>query len=142
MAVQIFRSDLQQLALARLREAEILLQAKEYAGAYHLAGYAVELALKAKIAKNSKRYAFPDKDLVKEVFSHVPGTLVRLAGLHSELQLASSANAAFKANWDVVSKWNSESRYRPAIAASEARDMLTCISDPNNGILQWIQKFW
>ena len=46
------RTDLQQPALTRLAEAKALLAAGFPAGAYYLAGYAVECALKACIAKD------------------------------------------------------------------------------------------
>ncbi len=53
------RIDLQQLARARLREAEALLNAGEWSGAYYLAGYAVECGLKACIAKLTGLARFP-----------------------------------------------------------------------------------
>ena len=52
------RTDLQKLSNARIREARILFAAGEYSGAYYLAGYAVECALKACIAKSVKRHDF------------------------------------------------------------------------------------
>jgi hypothetical protein len=41
------RSDFQKLAMDRIADAKALLAAKRWAGAYYLAGYAVECALKA-----------------------------------------------------------------------------------------------
>jgi HEPN domain-containing protein len=41
------RRDFQELALVRLNEAKVLLDAGHFDGAYYLAGYAVECALKA-----------------------------------------------------------------------------------------------
>jgi HEPN domain-containing protein len=49
------RADLQQLAELRITEAKVLLDNGFYAGAYYLAGYAVECALKACIAKLTNR---------------------------------------------------------------------------------------
>lgn len=54
------RSDLQRLAETRLREARTLFEAGHYAGAYYLAGYVVELSLKACIAKQFKAEVIPD----------------------------------------------------------------------------------
>jgi HEPN domain-containing protein len=48
------RTDLQQLAELRIKEARILLDGDSYSGAYYLAGYAIECALKACIAKRTK----------------------------------------------------------------------------------------
>jgi HEPN domain-containing protein len=55
------RRDLQELSKVRLKEAKALLDLGLYDGAYYLAGYAVECALKAGIAKETRRHQFPDK---------------------------------------------------------------------------------
>jgi HEPN domain-containing protein len=47
----ISRTDLRAIARALLRDAEALLAAKRYDGAFHICGYAVELALKARICR-------------------------------------------------------------------------------------------
>jgi hypothetical protein len=60
------RTDFQQLAELRLREAEALLAAGLPDGAYHLAGYSVECALKACIAKRTQLHDFPEKKLVND----------------------------------------------------------------------------
>jgi HEPN domain-containing protein len=56
------REDLKRLSLIRIREAHVLLKASEYSGAYYLAGYSLECALKACTAKSVQRFDFPDKD--------------------------------------------------------------------------------
>ncbi len=48
------RSDFQRLTRLRLDEAKVLLANERYQGAYYLIGYAVECALKACIAKQTK----------------------------------------------------------------------------------------
>jgi HEPN domain-containing protein len=53
------RKDLQRLARTRLSEARVLLSAKKYDGAYYLAGYAIEFALKSCVAKQVKKFDFP-----------------------------------------------------------------------------------
>jgi hypothetical protein len=45
------RAELQQLAEARLADAQVLLEAGRLDGAYYLLGYVVECALKSCIAK-------------------------------------------------------------------------------------------
>ena len=47
------RKDLQELSKVRLKEATALLKLGLFDGAYYLAGYAVECALKACIAKGT-----------------------------------------------------------------------------------------
>jgi HEPN domain-containing protein len=47
------RNDLMRLSRLRIREARVLLEAGEFPGAYYLAGYAVECALKACVASSA-----------------------------------------------------------------------------------------
>jgi HEPN domain-containing protein len=58
--VKLKRRDLRELALLRLKEAQVLFANGCWSGAYYLAGYAVECALKACIAKGTERHEFPD----------------------------------------------------------------------------------
>jgi hypothetical protein len=102
------RSELQRLSNARIREAKILSRANEFSGAYYLAGYAVECALKACFAKSVKRHDFPDKKA--KVFTHNLAELVDLAGLKAEFIAARQLRPVLQANWDIVNKWNEESR--------------------------------
>ena len=61
------KRDLQALADAKIKEAQALYRSGRYDGACYLAGYAVECALKACIAKRTKKHDFPDKDFAKRV---------------------------------------------------------------------------
>jgi hypothetical protein len=47
----VHRKDLQELSKVRLKEATALLKLELFDGAFYLAGYAVECALKACVAK-------------------------------------------------------------------------------------------
>jgi HEPN domain-containing protein len=53
-------NDLKGLSRARLRDAEALLAAGRFDGATYLCGYAVEIALKARIVKTLKWIGFPE----------------------------------------------------------------------------------
>lgn len=65
------RRDFQELARVRLREAGALLRARHYDGAYYLAGYAVECALKACLARKVRRHEFPPKvGCVSQMYDH------------------------------------------------------------------------
>jgi len=75
------RRDLQQLATLRIREARQLLQTSNFSGAYYLAGYTIELGLKACIARKTRRYDFPELTVVRDSFTHDLKKLVRIAGL-------------------------------------------------------------
>ena len=61
------KADLEALATTRLEDAQILLQAQRASSAYYLAGYAIELALKACIAKSFLPNVIPDKAFVTEI---------------------------------------------------------------------------
>jgi HEPN domain-containing protein len=75
------RNDFQRLAELRLIEARFLLDAGFSDGAYYLAGYAVECALKACIAKGTHQYDFPDKKLVEKSYTHDVEKLLDAAGM-------------------------------------------------------------
>jgi hypothetical protein len=65
----------------RLREARGLIDLQMYDGAYYLAGYAVECALKTCIAKGTRRHEFPEKQKVISSHTHDLWDLVKLAKL-------------------------------------------------------------
>jgi HEPN domain-containing protein len=77
------RGDLKNISNARIREAKLLFAAGEYSGAYYLAGYAVECALKACFAKAVKRYDFPEKGRADKVFTHDLLELLKHAKLNA-----------------------------------------------------------
>jgi HEPN domain-containing protein len=87
------RNDFQQLSELRLKEAKALLAAGFPEGAYYLAGYAVECALKACIARKTQEFDFPEKKRVNDSHTHDLGKLLVLAGLSEDLQLGFTANA-------------------------------------------------
>ena len=78
---EMTRQDLQELAEVRLKDARVLSDAGRFSGAYYIAGYAVECALKACIAKQFHEHEFPDLQKVKQIYTHGYYTLVRVAGL-------------------------------------------------------------
>ncbi len=135
------RRELQDLARVRLKEATALLQLGLSDGAYYLAGYAAECALKACIAKGTRRYEFPDKKKAESSYSHNLQELVRVAGLdEARLELASK-DPDFRANWNIARAWSEQSRYqrhRP----EAARELLTAVGDRRHGIITWIKLHW
>ena len=75
------RFDLQRLALMRIADADALLAAGQFSGAYYVAGYAVECALKAVIARKTQQYDFHDRKLVQASYTHRCADLITPAGL-------------------------------------------------------------
>src|SRR5215467_12247401 len=134
------RTDLQNLAELRIREAEILLTAASYPGALYLAGYAVECALKACIAKQTKEYDFPDKKLVNKSYTHDLKELLEAAQLKDTLDQDMRSNKQLEAYWACVVDWGEKKRYELGVAQKEAKDLYKAISDPTNGVLQWLKK--
>ncbi len=110
------RKDLQELSSIRLREAKLLLAAEAPAGAYYLAGYAAECALKACIAKSTEKHDFPDKKRANDSYVHDLKKLVVVAGLTSELEEALK-QSEFALRWETVVQWNEESRYSKPFSA-------------------------
>jgi HEPN domain-containing protein len=132
------RADLQNLSNMRIREAKILFAAGEYSGAYYLAGYAAECALKACIAKGVQRYDFPDKSLAHKSYVHVLGDLVKLADPNSELAIA---NPKLEASWNLAKSWTEQSRYSIR-TKNEAEAIIDAIARRNDGVLAWIKRRW
>ncbi len=105
------RADLQALARVRLREAKALLAAGFPDGAYYLAGYSLECAVKACIAKKTKRFDFPDKTRVHASHTHSLKDLVKLAELETDRLEVVNGNPAFGDSWELVLNWRETSRY-------------------------------
>lgn len=117
------RRDLQGLSKVRLKEARALLNLGLCDGAYYLAGYAVECAIKACIAKGTQRYEFPDKRKVESSHSHNLRELIKVAGLEDARLEQAGKDPDFRTSWDVVQSWSEQSRYRspsPGVCSSIA----------------------
>ena len=136
------RADFQQLAMMRIAEAQALLAAGFPAGAYYLAGYAVECAIKSCIAKNVQQFDFPDKDRVNQSYSHNLVQLLRAANLEDDFDDAISKNQAFGIAWKEVKDWSESSRYDPTTPTTKAANLIAAITDPANGVLPWLVQRW
>lgn len=135
------RNDFQLLARLRIREARILLRERESSGAYYLAGYAIECALKACIAKQCKRYDFPDKKAVNDAHTHDLDKLAVLAGLRDELNERMQQDLRFARNWAVLKAWSEESRYR-LIVEQDSREIVDAILNKSHGVMPWVVRRW
>ena len=136
------RGDFQKLSRFRVKEAKVLLDNGCAPGAYYLLGYAVECALKACIAKQTKRYDFPERKQVNESYTHNLEKLVTAAGLKAELDNEIKINPTFRNNWDTARNWTEESRYDHSISLSEARALYSACTARRNGVLSWLKKWW
>jgi hypothetical protein len=95
----------------RLKEAKALLAAELPDGAYYLAAYAVECALKACIAKRTREHDFPEKKLVNESHTHDLKILLRLAGLSDRLKIDIDCKVISESSWETIERWSEQSRY-------------------------------
>ncbi len=137
------RTDLQQLADVRIAEAVALLglPVPMPDGAYYLAGYAVECALKACIAGQYSQHEWPEKERVNKCHTHNLLHLVHLAGLEAAKTADIAGNPDLAVNWSIVKDWSERSRYERHSAA-EAGKLIDAITDNVNGVLPWIKARW
>jgi len=135
------QADLKELAGMRLDEARLLVDRGYFSGGYYLAGYAIELGLKAILARKFVANEIPDKDLVTRIYTHDLKSLVTQAGLEPFLKGRMAVDDRFSANWEIVRGWNEGSRY--VINTDEnARTLLEAVSDQTSGVFPWIQAHW
>ena len=115
----ISRQDLRRIAKARLEEAEVLLAAGQYDGAVYVCGYAVEVALKARICRHLKWAGFPESnrefDKLHSLKSHDLEGLIRFTGIDDKIK-----TSAF-IEWSLALTWTPELRYS-RIGSSTAQD--------------------
>lgn len=135
------RRDLQNLARARLADARILIRSQRFDGGYYLLGLAVECALKACIARLTRRFDFPDKDVVGQSYTHQFASLVRVAKLEATLEADIRANPQFGANWLTVKDWTIESRYAVG-GPAKARALYAAVTHRRFGVMRWIRRHW
>jgi HEPN domain-containing protein len=120
----ISRSDLRRIAQARLQDARALRDRGRYDGAVYLCGYAVEVALKARICQTLRWPGFPSTNREfegKQSFrTHDLDLLLNLTAVEAMVR------SRYAAEWSIVSKWMPEQRYEVAgsTTRSGADDMI------------------
>ncbi len=135
------RTDLQRLAQLRLEDATFLLRANRSSSAYYLAGYSVELALKACTAKLVQPDTIPDKAFIIAIYTHKLDSLIATAGLRPTFDTDTKADPQFAAFWAITNNWSEESRYEFWDTVSAAT-LLQAITDPSHGVFQWVKRHW
>lgn len=117
------RLELKKIASARIEDAEILHSARRYDGAIYLCGYAVEIALKARICETLDWEGYPSTARefanYQSFRTHNLGVLLRLSGSEKKIK------TKFFVDWSVVAEWDPEIRYKPIGSASkEAAELM------------------
>ena len=138
----VHRSQFKQLSRARLREARVLHAGREWAGAYYLAGYSAECALKAVVCRTFRSGFLPDQKKVADTYTHKLRPLAKVAGLALELERRERADPDFATNWQIVVDWTEQSRYAVDITELMARDILAALTARHHGVLPWIRTHW
>lgn len=138
-------NDIQSLAWEKFKDAEILYREGRYDSAYYMAGYTVELLLKARVCKTIRIEDFfhfdeaVKKPLNKEAYRpfrvHDFSQLIVLSGIYPEFE-AELQVVEFKQHWSIVSKWKEDARYLTGKTETDVKDFLTSV----NIVSKWIQK--
>lgn len=119
-------ATLRALSQARLEDARALLLAGRNEGSLYLCGYAVELALKAKICETLGWRWFPDtgREAVdyRSFRTHDLEVLLHLSGVHDRIAVE------LKEDWAIVLKWRPELRYAPPTSDTETPTAATMMS--------------
>lgn len=117
--------DLRAIARARLRDAQVLLRARRFDGAFYLAGYAIGLALKARICRTLKWPGFPEtaQDFkgLQSLRTHDLEILLTFSGVEARVR------AKYSAEWAVLATWNPDRRYQ-AVGQSTAQETATMVT--------------
>ncbi|MGF7076483.1 hypothetical protein [Mucilaginibacter sp. R-33] len=147
-------TEIRKLAYQRLKEAEILYNNTMCDGAFYLAGYSVELMLKAKICD---RLGIPNLfdetnsntnsirgigDIRKTLKTHNLFTLLIFSGLKVKFDNDKANNKDLaKANSLLFNAWDENARYKPCghMLNKDVEKLINLLSGAN-GILSWIEQ--
>jgi hypothetical protein len=112
----IAQADLKAMAREKLKDAQALFRAGRYDGAIYLSGYAMELALKARICQTLRWPGFPETKSEFENYqsfrTHNLEVLLHLTGIEDRIK------QHYLPAWSVASGWKPEIRYQRAGTAT------------------------
>jgi HEPN domain-containing protein len=133
------RKLLQEFAKFRLDEAKILARERQFSGAYYLAGYAIECALKARIAVLFRENEIPDRSLVNQIYTHDLAALLGLAGLQKPLDADQQSDPELDRRWSIVKSWTEQARYK-IWTEEETKAMIDAVDGDGRtgGLFQWL----
>lgn len=129
------------LARRRISESRALFRARQYSGAYYLAGYAVECSLKAAICKQFRHHTLPELKTVKNTFQHDPQNLLKHSNLADAFDQARRNDPDLGANWATIILWSEASRYVKQSRVN-ARDLIRAVDDGPSSFMQWMSTQW
>jgi hypothetical protein len=135
------RLELRDVAEAKIADAILLADNLRFSNAYYLAGYSVEIALKACIARQFKPETLPDRRFVNAVHTHDFDELIRLAGLQDDSRAAFGLDPMLGANWAIVAEWSEATRY-DMVTREKCDQMIEAVGGEPSGVLQWLRQHW
>ena len=118
-------ATLRAIAAAKLEDAEVLFSSGRHDSARYICGYAVELALKARICDTLDWTGYPQTagefHNLQSFKIHNLDMLLRLSGRTKSIQQGIHLN-----DWSTVNDWNPESRYHAigTISSAEAQEFI------------------
>jgi len=157
-------AEIKALASERLEEAKILCESGRYDGAFYLAGYSIELTLKAKICE---RFGIDNlfdgvkseksmSEVKQKLKTHDISQLLIFCGLSKKLQTAiANRNTVLMETYGyliagtqrnstamVDTEWSEQVRYLPVGSQQEqyVKRFVALLQDNQNGLLQWIEN--
>ncbi len=148
------RTEFQELTILRLEEATTLLAHNYPDGAFYLAGYAVECALKSAICRTLNIDDFFDAystkphgakvkdDIVQKFKTHDYGTLLVLSGLYFKLETAITFDVLLGDAWTIIRTLSWTEQYRYEISVRKEQTAVQGFIDSVNIFLQWIKTHW
>jgi HEPN domain-containing protein len=136
---EIDKARLIALAEAKLEDAKLLLGAGRATNAYYLAGYAIELMLKAIVSARFRTDTLPDRAVSTQVFVHDLRKLISLTLLDIPLKEHEERDPRFRARLQIVLRWTEESRYS-SYGANEALALIDAVENPEHGVLPWLRS--
>ncbi|MFA5967344.1 MAG: HEPN domain-containing protein [Patescibacteria group bacterium] len=133
--------DLKRLADERLDDAKALYKANRFDGATYLSGYAIEIALKARICKLLQISDYPVTGIFKSLFAtHDFSVLLKLSGLEQEIALSNTQNnQSLFVDWSIATGWQPEMRY--TLMHKTKKDVGVLLVSVIN-IIKWLKTRW
>lgn len=120
-------ADLQQLSTDKIEDAATLLENGRFAASYYIAGYALEIVLKFRIAKqlNWPTINIDDHKFLK---THQLNDLVKYTGVY--------ADVLKMPEWNFCRKWTEELRYQDSRQISQ--DIAAKMLDYTRRLVAWL----
>ena len=145
--------EIRTLAHLRLDEAQVLATSGHLEGAFYLAGYGIELALKARIAERlGLPWLFDEKgtspndqftglgELRKLLKTHNLILLLAVSGLKPAYEQKRQTESGFLKYKQLIESWNEGLRYQlpEPVNTMDVQSFLNFLTAPD-GLLQWIE---